>query len=90
VKQTLLLIIMLLSVAMVSTAEDNQDAEKDWCLLGVTNKCAGSSTFDLVEKIKRLEIAIKKGSTVYTPEELKHLQAMLADAHETQELMKRY
>ena len=89
-KQALLLIIMLLSAAMVSHAADNQDAEKDWCLLGVTNKCVGSTAFDLVEKIKRLEIAIKKGSTVYTPEELKHLQAMLADAYETQELMKRY
>jgi hypothetical protein len=90
VKQILLLIFMLLFAAIVSRAADNQDTEKDWCLLGVTNKCPSSTTFDIVEKIKRLEIAIKKGLTVYTPEELKHLQAMLADAHETQELMKRY
>ena len=86
-KQVFSAIILVLSLVMVSHAADNQDSEKDWCLLGISNKCPGTTTFDRVEKTKRLEAAIKKGSAVYSPVELKHLQAMLEEIHEIQELL---
>jgi hypothetical protein len=79
-------IIMFIAVG-VSFAAAGQDKEKDWCLLGISNKCSGSTSIDLVDKIRRLDIAIKKGTAVYTPEELDHLKKMLDDAHETEELL---
>lgn len=89
-KRIILLLVVVLSVAASAHATEGKDADKDWCLLGNTDKCPGGTTFDLFEKIRRLEAAIKKGAAVYTPEELKHLQAMLEEAYETKELMNRY
>ena len=67
VKQIFPIIVMVLSVAALTHAAENQGTEKDWCLLGIANKCSGSTTIDLVDKIARLEAAIKKDSDVYTP-----------------------
>ena len=86
-KRIFLAIVMALSTVIVSHASDNQDSEKDWCLLGITNKCPSSTTLDLVDKIKRLEAAIQRGSAVYTPDELKHLQAMLEEAYLIKDLL---
>ena len=73
--------------AGTALATGGKDSEKDWCLLGISDKCAGSTTIDLVDKIKRLDIAIGKGSAVYTPEELEHLNKMLEEAHEIEDLL---
>jgi len=71
----------------ISFAADTADSEKDWCLLGISNKCAGSTTLDLVEKIKRLNIAINKGTAVYTPEELEHFKKKLEDAYDAEDFL---
>jgi hypothetical protein len=78
---------MSLSVAQVCHAADKQDSEKDWCLLGIANKCPSAAPIDPVEKIKRLETALKKGSSVYSPEELNHLHAMLEEVYQIKELL---
>ncbi|MDR3581512.1 MAG: hypothetical protein P4L44_16240 [Oryzomonas sp.] len=83
-------IVMVFSLVAVSHAINNHNSEKDWCLFGISNKCPNPPTFDLSEKIRRLETAIKKGTAVYTPEELERLSAMLADAYTTKELLERY
>ncbi|MDR3579361.1 MAG: hypothetical protein P4L44_05320 [Oryzomonas sp.] len=86
-KQFVFAIVLVLSVVSVSHAADYNEAEKDWCLLGIGNKCEGTTTIDLFDKIKRIEIALKKGSSVYTPEELKHLQSMLEETKYAKELL---
>jgi|ERR1039457_3592032 hypothetical protein len=86
-KKIVLAIVVSLSVVTVSHAADNLDVDKDWCLLGIMDKCHTTTSIDLLDKIKRLEIAIKMGSAVYTPEELNHLRSMLADAYYTKELL---
>ena len=78
---------MALTVTVVPAAADSRDAEKDWCLLGIADKCNGTTTFDLPEKTRRLEAAIAKGPAVYTPEELKHLKAMLEEARQIKMLL---
>ena len=86
-KRIILTVAMVLMVTGVSIAVDSQGPEKDWCLLGIADKCPGTTTFDLAEKTRRLEAAIKKGTAVYTPEELKHLQAMLDEARQIKMLL---
>jgi len=86
-KQIILAGAMVLALTCVSHAVDRPDSEKDWCLLGIADKCAGTTTFDLPEKTRRLEAAIKQGTAVYTPEELKHLQAMLDEARQIKVLL---
>lgn len=68
-------------------AAENPAAEKDWCLLGISNKCPGSTSLDLVEKIKRLNVAIDKGTAVYTPEELEHFKKKLEDAYAAEDFL---
>jgi hypothetical protein len=78
---------IVLTLTGVSAAADSQGPEKDWCLLGVADKCSGTTTLALPEKTRRLEAAIKQGTAVYTPEELKHLQAMLDEARQIKMLL---
>lgn len=86
-KKIIVALAMVLAAAGISAAADSMDAEKDWCLLSIADKCTGTTTFDLPEKTRRLEAAIKKGTAVYTPEELKHLQAMLDEARQIKVLL---
>ena len=86
-KRIVLVAAVVLSVTALTYAADNHESEKDWCLLGVANKCPTTTTIDLVDKIKRLETATNKGSAVYTPEETKHLQAMLEEAFFAREIL---
>lgn len=86
-KLIILACVLVLAVTGVSAAIDSRDSEKDWCLLGIADKCSGTTTFDLPEKTRRLETAIKKGTAVYTPDELKHLQAMLDEARQIKILL---
>lgn len=58
-------------------------SEKDECMLASKN-CA-NQVDDIYKRIHRLDKEIKKGNKVYTADELKKLQAKLA---ETQEMLK--
>lgn len=58
-------------------------AEKDECLLASRN-CM-NQVDDIQKRIKKLDKEIKKGTRVYTPEELKKLQDKLT---ETQQVLK--
>ena len=58
-------------------------AEKDECLLASKN-CM-NQVDDIQKRIKKLDKEIKKGTKVYTPEELKRLQDKLT---ETQQVLK--
>ena len=58
-------------------------AEKDECLLASRN-CM-NQVDDIQKRIKKLDREIKKGTRVYTPEELKRLQDKLT---ETQQVLK--
>lgn len=81
-KRIVLLAVVVLGITSGSTfAAGSQDSEKDWCLLGISNKCSGSTTLDLVDKIRRLKMAIDKGTTVYTPDEVEHFKSMLEEAY---------
>jgi|GEM_PF-1428887 len=87
-KRAVMAAAMAVSIATgVSFAADGQDSEKDWCLLGISNKCSGTTSIDLVDKIRRLNAAIDKGAAVYTLEELEHLKKMLAEAYDIQEIL---
>jgi len=80
-------LVLLYTTVAVSFAADKPDLDKDWCLLGISNKCAGTTTIDLFDKIKRLNVAIGKGTAVYTPEELEHFKAQLEEAYVTEEVL---
>jgi len=58
-------------------------AEKDECLLASKN-CA-DQVDDIYKRIHKLEKEVKKGTRVYSPQELKKLEAKLA---ETQDMLK--
>lgn len=89
-KRVIMMAVIVVCIgAGVSFAADSRDTEKDWCLLGISNKCSGTTYIDLVEKVRRLDVAISKGTAVYTPEELEHLKKMLEEAHEIEELLYR-
>lgn len=55
-------------------------AQKDECLLYSKNCMNQADT--LMQKIKKLDNEIKKGTKVYTPEELKRLNAKLKEAED--------
>jgi len=87
-KRAVMAAVMVVSItAGVCFAAGGQDSEKDWCLLGISDKCSGSTSIDLVDKIRRLDTAIGKGAAVYTPEELEHLKKMLEEAHDIEEIL---
>jgi hypothetical protein len=84
-KSLLLSTALLLSlVCDLHAADKVQKTEpaKDLCLLD-TNKCDGHFRYDLLEKIKRLTSAIKLGTAVYTPEEVKHMENLLEEANQS-------
>lgn len=89
-KQIIPVVVLVLTLATVSHAEDRQGLAKDWCLFEVQNKCPSRPVLDLSEKIRRIETAIGKGAAVYTTEELQRLHAMLAEAYTAKEIVERY
>jgi hypothetical protein len=56
------------------------NVEKDMCLLDINN-CVDKSYYNIVEKIKRLKIALKKGLSVYSPSEITHLENVLDESY---------
>lgn len=89
-KKTLILILAtgMLSAAVPLLAEetpsmqmDHQMSQKDQCLL-YSKKCM-SSADSLQERMKKLDAEIKKGTKVYSPEELKKLEDKLKETNDT-------
>jgi hypothetical protein len=76
-------LVCIITLFIASTALAGQgvktDTGKDACLLDVNN-CPSGHYYDIVEKIARLKAAIQIGTTVYSPEELAHLQYLLEEA----------
>lgn len=72
---------IFMTSAVPAFAQMNQ-AEKDECLLASKN-CMGQVD-DIYKRIHKLDKEIKKGTKVYSPEELKKLQKKLT---ETQEIL---
>ena len=88
-KKILLLAVIVVSLAVLSFADekDVKGLEKDLCLLHSKN-CA-EKAISIQEKISRLKTEIEKGEKVYSPEELKKLDQKLKDAEETVDLLLR-
>lgn len=84
-KRMILSISLMLALAFKVQAAGNAlevKPVKDFCLLDI-NMCEGNFRYDIHEKIKRLNIAIKLGETLYTPEELQHLKNIRNETRES-------
>lgn len=68
-------------VLPVLSEDDDIDKKKDLCLL-ITVEC-GHRAQSIQDKIERLKEEIAKGTTVYTPEELRSLKQKLDDVNKT-------
>jgi hypothetical protein len=68
----------------VLAAGDAQESKpvKDLCLLD-SNNCPGNFRYDAIEKIKRLNSAIKLGEAIYTPGEVEHLKSLRTELRES-------
>ena len=78
---TLTAVLLIWSAAPASA--QTTEAQKNECLLASRN-CT-SQVDDIYKRIQKLDREIKKGTKVYTPQELKQLQQKLT---ETQELLR--
>jgi len=67
-----------LSAASMAFAQDAQKNEKNECLL-IAKGCR-TEVDSIQQKIRKINAEIKKGTKVYTPEELKQLNQMLKEA----------
>lgn len=83
-KKIISVLVAALCMAFTITAfAELTQAQKDECLLASKN-CA-QQVDDIYTRMQRLDKEIKKGTRVYSPEELKKLRQKLT---ETQELLK--
>lgn len=78
------IVLLLLGVALsapltVSAQETAAASGKNLCLLNSENCPESAQTPTIQEQIARLQAEAKKGSAVYSAEELQVLQAKLAD-----------
>jgi len=84
-KRLLVQLVLALACMGLSAAYAEQHGmtkeQKDECLL-VSKQCQ-NATLSIQEKMEKLQQEINKGTTVYTPEELKMLQKKLKDAEDT-------
>lgn len=71
---------LLMATSTGAFAEQTQ-AEKDECLL-VSRNCR-DQVDDIYKRMERLDREIKKGTRVYTPQELAVLRQKLAETQET-------
>jgi len=81
----MVLVILVLMMGIVGhvlpvLSEDNDNSmNKDECLF-ITTQC-GNSAQSIQDKIERLKREIAKGTTVYTPEELRTLKQKLDEVN---------
>jgi hypothetical protein len=71
---------VIISATCCYAAEMPENPGKDLCLLDINN-CVGKSYYNIVEKIRRLKIALKQGSAVYSQDELRHLETVLKESY---------
>ena len=71
--------LLVLAVLVMSGSMPVFAAQKDDCLLASMD--CSSQVDSIQQKIKRLHAEIKKGDKVYTPEELKKLNAKLKEVN---------
>jgi translation initiation factor 2B subunit (eIF-2B alpha/beta/delta family) len=79
-KRVSLLVMALMAVSVMSTSMPAFAAEKDECLLA-SKHCKGEVD-SIQQKMKKLDTEIKKGTKVYTVEELKTLQRKLKEVND--------
>jgi len=84
----LVMALFMMSVCVpVFAADKMTKAQKDECLLA-SKECKSASD-TIQEKIKKLQGEIKKGTKVYTPEELAKLNAKLKETNDLLDVMLR-
>lgn len=76
----MILLAALLTASAVPALAEMTKEEKDQCLLAAKG-CAGEVD-SIQKKIKRLQAEIKKGTKVYTAEEIKKLELKLKEVNE--------
>lgn len=76
----LLLVMFLVSSIPAISAEPMTQQQRDECLLYSKNCMQQADT--LMQKIKKLDAEIKKGTKVYSAQELKRLEAKLKEAED--------
>jgi peptidoglycan hydrolase CwlO-like protein len=84
-----ILVACMLSAAIPLIAEDTStqtdQTNKNECLL-YSKKCM-DNVDSLQDRMHKLDAEIKKGTTVYTPEELKNLEQKLKEANDTLDML---
>jgi len=69
-----------MAVAVPAFAADVNKEQKDQCLLAAKG-CAGAAD-TIQQKIKKLQAEVKKGTKVYSADEIKKLNAKLKEAED--------
>jgi uncharacterized protein YlxW (UPF0749 family) len=77
----------MMATTMPAIAAEMTKEQKDQCLLA--SKSCANDVDSLQKKIKKLNAEIKKGTKVYSPEELKKLDAKLKDANDFLDAMQK-
>ena len=70
----------MMSVSVPAFSAEVTKEQKDQCLLA--SKGCKDETDSIQQKIKKLQAEVKKGKKVYTPEEIKALNAKLKEAED--------
>ena len=76
----LLMAAFMMSVSVPAFSADMTKEQKDQCLLA--SKGCKDETDSIQQKIKKLQAEVKKGKKVYSPEEIKNLNAKLKEAED--------
>jgi hypothetical protein len=76
----LMIAVFSMAVAVPTFAAEMTNEQKDQCLLA--SKGCATQADTLQQKIKKLDAEIKKGSKVYSADEIKKLNAKLKEAND--------
>jgi len=76
----LMIAVFSMAAAVPAFAADMTKEQKDQCLLASKN-CAGQAD-TIQQKIKKLQAEVKKGTKVYSADEIKKLNAKLKEAED--------
>ncbi|MDA8413957.1 MAG: hypothetical protein M0023_09240 [Desulfobacteraceae bacterium] len=76
----LMIAVFSMSVAVPVFAAEMTKTQKNECLLA-SKGCAGQAD-TIQQKIKKLQAEVKKGTKVYSPDEIKKLNAKLKEAND--------
>jgi translation initiation factor 2B subunit (eIF-2B alpha/beta/delta family) len=86
-KKVALFVMAVMAASVMTSSMPVFAAQKDECLL-ISKNCK-DEVDSIQQKIKKLNTEIKKGTKVYTPDELKILQSKLKEVNDQMdELMK--